>query len=125
MRALKQKLASRGSREKKGPFGLTTVYPDKVDHVSDAHIVFVHGLGGGSEHTWTKDKVFWPRDLLPREEGYENIAVHSFGYDSDFKRSNVLNIVDFSNSLLASLEDSSLISSSLASTGSTPILDNV
>lgn len=105
-----------GPREKKGPFGLTTLYPrhgslwDDLD--LDAHIVFVHGLGGGSESTWTKDDVFWPRDLLPHEDGFENVTTHSFGYDSHFKNSNILNIDDFSKSLLASLEDHKYISKS-------------
>lgn len=30
-------------------------------------IVFVHGLGGTSQSTWSKDGVFWPRDLLKEE----------------------------------------------------------
>lgn len=29
-----------------------------------ADVVFVHGLGGSSLGTWTKDGVGWPRHLL-------------------------------------------------------------
>jgi hypothetical protein len=110
---------SLGPREKKGPFGLTTLYPHD-DGFKDggglvAHVIFVHGLAGGSESTWTKNKVLWPRDLLPLENGYQDVAVHSFGYDSDFKVSNFLNIADFSRSLLASLEDNPLILKSTVS----------
>lgn len=30
----------------------------------EADIVFVHGLGGDSTDTWSKDGKMWPRDLL-------------------------------------------------------------
>lgn len=114
--------ASHGPREKKGAFGLTTLHPpqgsswDGLD--LDAHIIFVHGLGGGSESTWTKENVYWPRDLLPHEDGFKNVTTHAFGYDSDFKNSNFLNIEDFSKSLLASLQDHSHISNSSVSLSS-------
>ncbi|KAK2615665.1 hypothetical protein N8I77_002403 [Diaporthe amygdali] len=95
--------ASRIDVSTKGPFGLTTVFhPEKVEDLL-AHVVFVHGLGGGSEHTWTKDDVFWPRDLLPMQDPFQNVAIHSFGFDSDFKKSSTLNINDFSKSLLNSI----------------------
>ncbi|ROV99035.1 hypothetical protein VMCG_06614 [Cytospora schulzeri] len=93
---------SRNPSETKGSFGLTTLYQPSSGGLPGilVHIVFVHGLGGGSEHTWTKGSVFWPRDLLPLEPGYSNTAIHTFGYDSDFKASNVLDISDFAKSLL-------------------------
>lgn len=94
---------SRGVDESKGPFGLTTIsHPANVNDVI-AHIILVHGLGGGSEHTWTKDDIFWPRDLLPLQEPFQNACIHTFGYDSDFKKSSTLNINDFSKSLLNSI----------------------
>ena len=43
-------------------------------------IVFVHGLGGGREGTWTRGKVLWPKDLLP--EDVPSARVLSFGYDA-------------------------------------------
>lgn len=84
----------------KGPLGLTTVYRPDDSTYADSHIVLVHGLGGGSQHTWTKDAIFWPRDLLPQQESLQNATIHTFGYDSDFKKSSTLNINDFSKSLL-------------------------
>jgi hypothetical protein len=36
-------------------------------------------------------------------------AIHSFGYDSNFKKSSVLNVQDFSNSLLHSLLHSPVV----------------
>lgn len=99
---------SQNASETKGSFGLTTLYLPEPGNTNDVlvHLVFVHGLGGGSEHTWTKDSVFWPRDYLPREDACRNAAIHSFGYDSDFKSGNVLDISDFARSLLGNLLDS-------------------
>lgn len=46
-------------------------------------MVFVHGLTGGRESTWTetKSKVFWPKDLLHHE--IPNARIMTFGYDAD------------------------------------------
>lgn len=94
---------AKGDANSKGPLGLTTItHPKEAEGVL-AHIIFVHGLGGGSEHTWTKDGVFWPRDLLPSQDPFQNASIHTFGYDSDYKKSSTLNITDFSKSLLNSL----------------------
>lgn len=102
---------SQNASETKGSFGLTTLYLPEPGSTTDVlvHIVFVHGLGGGSEHTWTKGSAFWPRDFLPREDACRNSAIHSFGYDSDFKSGNVLDISDFARSLLGNLLDSPCI----------------
>ena len=44
-------------------------------------IVFVHGLGGGRASTWTKDGVFWPRDLLPND--IADARIITWGYDAN------------------------------------------
>jgi hypothetical protein len=89
----------------KGPFGLTTLF-EQCDPVV-VHLVFVHGLGGGSESTWTHSGgPFWPKDWLPLEPDFQDVAVHTFGYNSNFKKSSTLDIHDFSKSLLANLQDS-------------------
>jgi hypothetical protein len=56
--------------------------------------VFIHGLGGHPERTWTyseksrsKSKVvsvFWPRDLLNKD--FPNVRVLTYGYDSHVSR---------------------------------------
>lgn len=108
---------SQNVSETKGSFGLTTLYLPEPGRTADVlvHIVFVHGLGGGSEHTWTKGSTFWPRDFLPREDACRNSAIHSFGYDSNFKSGNVLDISDFARSLLGNMLDSPDILRSMVS----------
>lgn len=49
-------------------------------------IVFVHGLGGHRQDTWTWEgqgrKIFWPQDLLPQV--CPTARILSFGYNADF-----------------------------------------
>jgi hypothetical protein len=77
-------------------------------------MIFIHGLGGGSRKTWSKDiapRIFWPKEWLSRDTEFERIRVHSFGYNADWKErtSSILNIHDFANALLSSLQGSPLI----------------
>ena len=45
-------------------------------------IVFVHGLTGNRQNTWThNDGVFWPQDLLPKD--LPTARIMTFGYDAD------------------------------------------
>ncbi|KAK7921724.1 hypothetical protein PG985_009746 [Apiospora marii] len=96
----------------KGPLGLTTVHQPSSGDLATAHVVFVHGLGGGSEHTWSKNGVLWPRDLLPKQPPFRETSVHIFGYDSNFKKSSTLNIQDFSKSLLNNLLNNPVVNES-------------
>lgn len=49
-------------------------------------MVFVHGLTGNRETTWThkSTKIFWPSDLLPKD--LPDARILSFGYDADVVR---------------------------------------
>lgn len=90
----------------KGPLGLTTLIEPLGLAVAD--LVFVHGLGGGSRSTWTKDSdasLFWPQEWLQADAGFRDIRVHSFGYNSDLEKQSILNIHDFARALLGSLLD--------------------
>lgn len=97
----------------KGPLGLTTVYdPKSAGHTAVADIIFVHGLNGGSQSTWSKDHVlsnFWPKAWLPTDNAFRDARIHSFGYSSGLNRESVLNVRDFAKSLLCAVKDSPAI----------------
>lgn len=89
-----------------GPLGLNTLWEPQESVIAD--LIFVHGLGGGSRKTWTKDKnpgLFWPEMWLPQDLGFRDVRIHSFGYDSRLDHESILNIHDFSKSLLASIQN--------------------
>lgn len=70
--------------------------------------VFVHGLGGGSRKTWSRTSSlsdYWPQEWLPKDPAFENVRIHSFGYNSDWAkgRDNCLDIHHFAKSLLGEL----------------------
>lgn len=90
----------------KGAIGLITQYDPGQDAVTD--LIFVHGLNGGSQSTWTKNgdpSLFWPREWLPRDEAFQDVRIHTFGYASGISRESVLNVPDFARSLLSSIHD--------------------
>ncbi|RAK97066.1 uncharacterized protein BO80DRAFT_448750 [Aspergillus ibericus CBS 121593] len=59
-------------------YGVSTWYTGEKPEVD---IVFVHGLRGHREKTWTKDGHLWPKEYLPTD--IENCRLMSFGYDSN------------------------------------------
>ncbi|RSL62874.1 hypothetical protein CEP54_005465 [Fusarium duplospermum] len=59
--------------------GLLGPVSDPEDAVAD--IVFVHGLKGHRESTWTKYGVFWPKSLLSVD--IPKARIWSWGYDAD------------------------------------------
>lgn len=81
-------------------------------------LIFVHGLGGGSTKTWCSSgdpTLFWPRSWLPREPGFRNVRIHSYGYDADWtstKATPTINVHDFGHQLLERIRTSSEITSS-------------
>ena len=90
------------------PLGLTILFePDNTSPSVD--IVFVHGLGGRSMHTWSlgkKPELFWPREWLPFEPAMQNARISTFGYDADSCVKDVKmisNVADFANDILLEL----------------------
>lgn len=53
-------------------------------------IIFLHGLRGSMESTWSKDTVLWPRDLLPKD--VPKARVYLFGYDSGITHRDQANV---------------------------------
>ena len=68
-----------------------------------AHLIFVHGLAGGSRKTWTKNgdaSLFWPEAWLGQDSDFRDVKVHTFGYDSNWTKGSILDVSDFAKSLL-------------------------
>ena len=87
----------------KDPLGLRVVVP-VTDAVAD--IVFIHGLGGSSRKTWSNtDDIFWPQEWLRLDEAFRDVRIHTFGYNSGFIKSNILDIQEFAKSLLEWISD--------------------
>jgi hypothetical protein len=85
------------------PLGLNVIYEPNDSPTID--IIFVHGLGGTSQQTWSKNKdptLFWPKEWLPFERNISTARVLSFGYNAHFAAagSNIFNISDFAKELL-------------------------
>ncbi|KAJ4047520.1 hypothetical protein NW761_007423 [Fusarium oxysporum] len=59
-------------------YGLLEVYNGEN---AQADIVFLHGLRGDREKTWTKNGVVWPKDLLSNDIPATRIFL--FGYDTN------------------------------------------
>ena len=96
-----RKSSNGGLENDKGPIGLTTIYKPLEKVVAD--LVFIHGLGGGSRKTWSKDedpRLFWPREWLAADPAFKDVRMHTFGYDSDWNKETILNVHDFAKSLL-------------------------
>jgi pimeloyl-ACP methyl ester carboxylesterase len=69
-------------------------------------IVFVHGLGGTSRLTWSKNKdldLFWSHNFLPLEPDIVHARISTFSYDPSFRPGssrNVNTFLDFAKDLL-------------------------
>ena len=96
-----RKASDPGPEDLRGPLGLTTVHKPLGKVIAD--LVFIHGLGGGSRKTWTKNEdpaLFWPQEWLPQDPGFRDVSIHMFGYDSNWDKASILNIQDFAKALL-------------------------
>lgn len=99
----------------KGPLGVTTLHDPGPNQNTVADIVFVHGLNGGSQSTWSKgnnQSLFWPQAWLPLDDGFRGARIHTFGYSSGIGNSSILNIRDFARPLLCAMKDSPVMSQS-------------
>jgi pimeloyl-ACP methyl ester carboxylesterase len=99
---------SRYKRRRLGP-----AWPHLLHEPSEPLIdlVFVHGLGGGSRRTWSKTphvEHYWPQHWLPKEPRFKNMRVHTFGYESSWRKesASILTIDDFGQALLAEIHNS-------------------
>lgn len=70
-------------------------------------IIFVHGLGGHSQRTWSRNhdpSLFWPELWLPLEPDVGIARILTFGYNANFRGSaagrSISSISDFAKELL-------------------------
>ncbi|KAH8778620.1 hypothetical protein F5883DRAFT_626595 [Diaporthe sp. PMI_573] len=90
-------------------------------------IIFVHGLGGDSRRTWSKNHdpaLFWPELWLPFEPGISTARILTFGYDANWRGASrsVSNISDFAKELLFEMRFAKGRSNGDLSLGSRPII---
>ncbi len=89
------------------PLGLSVIHDPSSPPRAD--IIFVHGLGGGSQRTWSRNgdpRLFWPCEWLPLESEIGEARILSFGYNANYStagRGNIFNITDFAKDLLFSM----------------------
>jgi len=95
-----QNLARRGSISDQ--LGLVLVNTRPVQH-PDGDIIFVHGLGGTSQRTWSYERdpdYFW-LPWLSAEPELSRFRIFTFGYNANWKGSDtVASIADFARDLL-------------------------
>ncbi|KAI2784618.1 hypothetical protein F4815DRAFT_453629 [Daldinia loculata] len=96
-----------GSHNEAGPLGLTVVYTPENAHKAD--IVFIHGLGGTSRWTWSKNRdpeLFWPSKFLPLDSDVCLARILTFGYNANFLKAGSIgvSVLDFAKDLLFNLK---------------------
>ncbi|OJJ68325.1 hypothetical protein ASPBRDRAFT_134181 [Aspergillus brasiliensis CBS 101740] len=69
--------SSAKASESEPQYGIKVLYDSNEAEVD---IVFVHGLGGSRDATWTINDVCWPQALLPQD--LPKTRIMTFGYDS-------------------------------------------
>ena len=74
-----------------------------------ADIIFIHGLGGTSRKTWSKNEdpeLFWPMKFLPLEPDICLTRILTFGYDANFLAAGKVSasVLDFAKDLLFDLK---------------------
>lgn len=102
-----QKRGDKDDEGSHGPIGLRLLHYSPEPLID---LIFVHGLRGGSIKTWRKGNDrgrFWPQYWLPLEPGFENVNIHTFGYDSDWAnfKSSILGVHDFGQGLLEEMRN--------------------
>ena len=90
-----------------GPLGLNIIYTPEKSHKVD--IVFIHGLGGSSRKTWSKNEdpeLFWPSKFLPLEPDVCLTRILTFGYNANFRAAGNVStsVLDFAKDLLFDLK---------------------
>lgn len=109
-------LSSKGSKSRRrsrspivpstrDPLGLHLIHrPENA--LPKADIVFIHGLGGTSRSTWSKNRdpdLFWPLMFLPLEQDVCDTRIFTYGYNAEVMKAgsrSSTSILDFAKNLL-------------------------
>ncbi|KAH8881349.1 hypothetical protein GQ53DRAFT_848361 [Thozetella sp. PMI_491] len=115
----------KGGEPDSGPLGLNVVYTPNNGHKAD--IVFVHGLGGTSRWTWSKNKnpeLFWPLTFLALEADICLARTLTFGYNAAFHKSGdgKTSVLDFAENLLHDLKYSEDANGKSLNIGAVPLI---
>ena len=109
------------------PLGLTVLREPDAEPVAD--IVFVHGLGGTSRQTWSKNRdpaLFWPLEWLPYERTLSSARISTFGYNAHFMSTSdtgsILKISHFAKDLLFQLRFAKGAAEKPLAIGTAPII---
>ncbi|KAJ9646807.1 hypothetical protein H2204_000499 [Knufia peltigerae] len=104
--------------------GLRAIHVPETKPIAD--IIFVHGLGGHSYKTWSKDRnkdYFWPGLWLPQDPKIRRARLFTYGYDSSLtgpKRAS--NILGFARTLLFDMRNSRGQQTNSIRVGEAPII---
>ncbi|KAK7542387.1 WD40 repeat-containing protein [Phyllosticta citribraziliensis] len=107
-------------------YGLHVVHQPSDEAPLD--IIFVHGLGGGSRKTWSKNhdlRRFWPGNWLPLDSDISQARILTFGYNADFSSrtpASISNITSFAKELLSEMRRGRCSKGELLGIGKVPIL---
>jgi hypothetical protein len=99
---------STGQPGPRDPIGLHVLYNPEAGRKVD--IVFVHGLGGTSRMSWSKNKdleLFWPLKFLPLEPDICHGRIMTFGYNATILKGGTrtsASVLDFAKDLLFELK---------------------
>ena len=91
-------------------------------------MVFIHGLGGDSRKTWSRDhnpELFWPALWLPLETQLERARIFTFGYNANFRPGegkSIASITDFAKELLFELRFAKTHEGENFAIGETPLI---
>ena len=106
--------------------GLHLIYQPSTTSCLD--IVFIHGLGGDSRKTWSRDhnpELFWPGLWLPLETELERARIFTFGYNANFRpgeAKSIASITDFAKELLFELRFGKTHEGEKFGIGETPLI---
>ncbi|KIW37401.1 uncharacterized protein PV06_10444 [Exophiala oligosperma] len=104
--------------------GLRAIHEPEGRPIAD--IIFVHGLGGHSYKTWSKDRdrdFFWPGLWLPKDPKIGRARLFTYGYNSGLTGpKTVSNIMGFARSLLFDMRYSRGQQSNSIRIGDVPII---